>query len=436
MPVRICSPSSHGRSCSRRLGRVGKQLERLFGVADPAADGASSDGAAVRDDNDGGLSGDDDASVSAPVVNVVVLRHGRGRGRLVGGVVRPDAADAVAAVVGARSPPAASSRRPAVSGRAAVCPPDAASGRAPTEQRLPPVQPPPADRLELLAEVLVQEAVDDRVCARGGHAEDVADGVDAAEELLGHGVGVGGAVAQRVQDVEREPADAEDGADPAEQLDRALQAHDVALAALVVPPQDAVAPVREVAAAAAGGLVAVGRGRHRQGRRRAAVHGVVGVPLPHPLLQPQPQRLADLVVGADERDHREEELEQQDEDGVAGPARLGQVLGAGLQVAQPRQDDLLEQAGRADVVVGASRCGSRGAAVRRRRRRGRVGRALEVAHLRVVDEEAGSPAGPVLQGLPDSQGAARRKKRVYFRIRALKPATNTSNYWLVQVLGN
>ena len=67
---------------------------------------------------------------------------------------------------------------------------------------------------ELLAEVLVEEAVDDGVCAGGGHAEDVADGVDAAEDLLRHRVRQRRGVPQRVQDVQRQPADAEDRADP------------------------------------------------------------------------------------------------------------------------------------------------------------------------------------------------------------------------------
>ena len=68
---------------------------------------------------------------------------------------------------------------------------------------------------ELLAEVLIEEAVDDWVCAGGGHSEDVADGVDAAEDLLRHRVGQRRGVPQRVQDVQRQPADAEDRADPA-----------------------------------------------------------------------------------------------------------------------------------------------------------------------------------------------------------------------------
>lgn len=42
----------------------------------------------------------------------------------------------------------------------------------------------------------------------------MADGVDAAEDLLRHGVGQRAGVPQRVQDVERQPANAEDGADP------------------------------------------------------------------------------------------------------------------------------------------------------------------------------------------------------------------------------
>ena len=42
----------------------------------------------------------------------------------------------------------------------------------------------------------------------------MADGVDAAEDLLRHGVGQRARVPQRVQDVERQPANAEDGADP------------------------------------------------------------------------------------------------------------------------------------------------------------------------------------------------------------------------------
>ena len=42
----------------------------------------------------------------------------------------------------------------------------------------------------------------------------MADGVDAAEDLLRHRVGQRRGVAQRVQDVQRQPADAEDRADP------------------------------------------------------------------------------------------------------------------------------------------------------------------------------------------------------------------------------
>ena len=73
---------------------------------------------------------------------------------------------------------------------------------------------------ELLAEVLVEEAVYDGVGAGRGHAEDVADGVDAAEDLLRHGVGQRARVPQRVQDVERQPANAEDGADPEREGER------------------------------------------------------------------------------------------------------------------------------------------------------------------------------------------------------------------------
>ena len=42
----------------------------------------------------------------------------------------------------------------------------------------------------------------------------MADGVDAAEDLLRHRVRQRRGVPQRVQDVERQPADAEDRADP------------------------------------------------------------------------------------------------------------------------------------------------------------------------------------------------------------------------------
>ena len=42
----------------------------------------------------------------------------------------------------------------------------------------------------------------------------MADGVDAAEDLLRHRVGQPARVAKRVQDVQRQPAYAEDGADP------------------------------------------------------------------------------------------------------------------------------------------------------------------------------------------------------------------------------
>ena len=42
----------------------------------------------------------------------------------------------------------------------------------------------------------------------------MAAGVDAEEDLLAHRVGHRAAVRQRVEDVERQPADAEDGADP------------------------------------------------------------------------------------------------------------------------------------------------------------------------------------------------------------------------------
>ena len=42
----------------------------------------------------------------------------------------------------------------------------------------------------------------------------MADGVDAAEDRLRHRVGQRRSVAQRVQDVQRQPADAEDRADP------------------------------------------------------------------------------------------------------------------------------------------------------------------------------------------------------------------------------
>ena len=41
-----------------------------------------------------------------------------------------------------------------------------------------------------------------------------------------------------------------------------------------------------------------------------------------------------LVVCADERDHGQEELEEQDEDGVAGATHLGRVLRAGLHLGQ------------------------------------------------------------------------------------------------------
>ena len=41
-----------------------------------------------------------------------------------------------------------------------------------------------------------------------------------------------------------------------------------------------------------------------------------------------------LVVCADERDHGQEELEEQDEDGVAGAAPLRQVFRARLQLGQ------------------------------------------------------------------------------------------------------
>ena len=75
---------------------------------------------------------------------------------------------------------------------------------------------------ELLAEVLVEEAVYDGVGAGGGHAEDVADGVDAAEDLLRHRVGQPARVAKRVQDVQRQPAYAEDGADPERERERKI----------------------------------------------------------------------------------------------------------------------------------------------------------------------------------------------------------------------
>ncbi len=115
------------------------------------------------------------------------------------------------------------------------------------------LRPPAPDGDELLAEVLVEEPVDDRVGAGAGHAQDVADGVDAAEG----GVAVGGedvgGVGDGVQQVEWQPAQAEDGTDPTEQLDGPTQAQDVPLAALVVAAEDRVAPRR-----AATGAVRVG----------------------------------------------------------------------------------------------------------------------------------------------------------------------------------
>ena len=129
----------------------------------------------------------------------------------------------------------------------------------------------------------------------------------------------------------------------------------------------------------------------------------MGVPLSHPLLQPHPQRLADLVVSADERDHGEQELEEQDEDGVACAARLREVLGARLEVGQPREDDLLEQTGRADLRV-----------VSRRRRDRGVPVPLKVADLRVVDEEPRGPPRPVLEGLPDGERAAKKSSKSLF----------------------
>lgn len=81
------------------------------------------------------------------------------------------------------------------------------------------VHPPEADGQELLGEVLVEEPVDDGVCTCAGHAQDVADGVDAAEDLVGQVAEQGGAVHDRVEDVEWDPADAEDGTDPTEKFD-------------------------------------------------------------------------------------------------------------------------------------------------------------------------------------------------------------------------
>lgn len=85
------------------------------------------------------------------------------------------------------------------------------------------VYPPETNSPELFGEVLVEEAVDHRVGAGARHAKDVTDGVDAAEHFVRHVAEECRAVHHGVEDVERDPADAEDGSDPAEELDGALQ---------------------------------------------------------------------------------------------------------------------------------------------------------------------------------------------------------------------
>ena len=127
----------------------------------------------------------------------------------------------------------------------------------------------------------------------------------------------------------------------------------------------------------------------------------VGVPLPDSLLQSQPQGLADLVIGAAQRDHGQHELEQQHEDGVPGPPRFGQVLLASLQITQPGHDDLLEETSCGDVRVIHVRGGDgRWHEVRR----------VAVTRLGVIDEEVSGPTGPILQGLPDGQRTGKKEK--------------------------
>ncbi len=99
-----------------------------------------------------------------------------------------------------------------------------------------PVQPERPQCGKLLAEVLIEEPVDDRVGARRGHAQHVADGVHVDEDLLAEGGEQVGRVGHGVEQVERQPAQAEDEADPDQELDGALKADDVALPSLFVAP--------------------------------------------------------------------------------------------------------------------------------------------------------------------------------------------------------
>jgi len=71
----------------------------------------------------------------------------------------------------------------------------------------------------------------------------VTRGEDDEVRLVGESGGDVCAVRQRVEHVERQPANAEDGTDPAEELDGTLQTHDVPFPALVVAPEHRVAAI-------------------------------------------------------------------------------------------------------------------------------------------------------------------------------------------------
>ena len=134
-------------------------------------------------------------------------------------------------------------------------------------------------RDELLAEVLVQEAVDNGIGARRQHAHHVTPGVDPVERDVRDAVKDARGVGDGVEDVERQPADAKDGSDPTEELDGPLQANDVALPTFIVAPKY--------------GVSARSVGAER-----------VGVALANSLLQTEAKSLADLKKQKEEKYQR------------------------------------------------------------------------------------------------------------------------------------
>lgn len=84
------------------------------------------------------------------------------------------------------------------------------------------IRPPVSNGREFFGKVLVQESVNDRIGARTRHAQHVTNGINETKRLVRqirkHIYRVG----HSIQDVQGQPTDAEDGPNPAQELDGAL----------------------------------------------------------------------------------------------------------------------------------------------------------------------------------------------------------------------